>query len=360
MFAGEASASGDVQAGRGPTGSNTATCDQVSVPTIEHQVPMVDGSPIPTSVSGEATVSIYNGGGIVQRTPPAGWSPLRATPAELQYYGFPTKPTEDAAALSAWTAEWSNYRPATPGGPICFDRSLSHDATNTSWGGVVDTEDAQYTEAYTHVHQSSSNAGSCNLNNNIFSTWVGIGGYSVGDLLQNGQDAGTDVPASSKGPTGGVGAWAEVVANSVDYGTEWQPGLISPGDDVSEWTNYQSSPYGPYVVFGWHDLTTGISPAPIDQYTVDGTATGPSISEAYDGATAEFINERLSGSDVRYFYDQNWSDASATRDGITEPAGTWGHTILRLVNGSGQELAGLSPDELTSDSSWTMGWDRCN
>src|SRR5215467_8466566 len=58
-----------------------------------------------------ATRYVYRlpGGLFTQVSPPAGWSPVRATDQELRTYGFPARP-KDAAGRARWNKLFSTWK----------------------------------------------------------------------------------------------------------------------------------------------------------------------------------------------------------------------------------------------------------
>jgi hypothetical protein len=301
---------------------------------------------------GTTYVTTQAGSRYEQRVPPRGWRPLTATDAELAYYRLPARPT-DPAKLRAWTGEWSHYAPMTPV-RMCVDHSHAHSAQADRWSGMITQGRSDFTEAYANVKIADTIA-NCMVSSWVTS-WVGLGGWNSKGLLQNGYDDGP-------GALGDLKAWWEAIdTNGVDAGVIFLSGGLHMlrGDSMNMATTYNAA--AGTVQFGWHDLNTG-------EVVVIGPLTGingKSTRNYYNGATADYIIERVGSYDLRDYQYQLWANASAKiADGTQRYVGNWDHTgiDMREYYEFAQQylyrLSHLHNDAMTTSASWRMDWENC-
>ena len=214
---------------------------------------------------------------------PDGFSPTTATDAQLAEYGFPARPS-DKDALAAWTTKWSRfkYKRSSTDPTIVITPFQAIQATNTSsaWSGYMDLGSgnefnnigANYTQP---TWQSDSVSGSAE------SSWVGLGGWGVNQLIQCGTSIGIN-PNTGNLESGAYGAWYEFLPSDA-YMTFYTPFKINGGDDIDSQLYYTSSSNYPVGFTVW-DFTAG------NYFSVDLPASQG--ASCYNGSTAEFIDER--------------------------------------------------------------------
>ena len=136
--------------------------------------------------------------------PPAGFDPLRASDADLAYYGFPPRPNDYTGDYKSWAEamaasqerivpvlEQTNiyHGPATKG-----PSPAANEAASYNWSGAVHTNSAKsygkssYYYAYSDITVPTAKqaSGACTGGWDYGSGWVGIDGWSSKDVLQDG------------------------------------------------------------------------------------------------------------------------------------------------------------------------------
>ncbi len=205
--------------------------------------------------------------------PPAGFNPLHATPAQLNFYGFPAKPT-DPAALKTWTTAMEHAKTY-----VAPEQTVSniaaHVAYSNIWAGYVVPSSGVYDVQSAWV-QPSYNEG-LDLNPSDPSFWVGMGGWNTENLVQAGADSG----ANNAGGSTQYEFWVEdYSSNPATNGTVWEAKpIVYAGDSLYVDVTYEGSTSSAYL----ENETTG-------QYTPVSFNT-----PNYDGSTADFINEAVGG-----------------------------------------------------------------
>lgn len=160
------------------------------------------GIALPTPAPDSATVALFqdpNGGQVSTPIPPRGWSPQTASAAELDYYGYPSRPS-DAQSLSAWiTAAKAFHGFGSPG--LCEDTtyrnaplptppatsptgSYNTSVSSSNYAGVYNGA-TNISKVYARRVNTGYNSGTC-ASNAEHSAWVGIGGFGGNPLIQNG------------------------------------------------------------------------------------------------------------------------------------------------------------------------------
>lgn len=295
----------------------------------------------------------YDGTKFFQHIPPAAWNPLTASPAELAYYAIPARPSV-SDDLAKWSAEWgpAHYRGISRLDSICSGnpgsaRYLSISGAN--WSGVLDNGVTDYTEAYNGLFEPTT-TDPCPSGVAIFNAWSGLGGYYTSNLLQAGVTVGDP---SAPGSAGGDVAFWEAINTSAPTNPQYLPhNFINPGDDIHFSTRYDLATGT--VLFTWHNYTTGVT------YT-GGSATinGYPAANYYDGRSAEFIDEQVSGAYVRQYPSANWHNAGVTRsNGAGIAAFTMPHTGL-YSDLNGPITQHLNPDSTSGGTDFTNGWRAC-
>jgi hypothetical protein len=249
--------------------------------------------------SAQATEAPMDGGSAVQYQlshgiiakqliPPAGFSPLAASAAQLEAYGFPPRPS-GGPDLTQWQREMSGWRGSAPATPFlavspATTTAFSASQTSGNWGGyMIQSDSQQFTEAEGWFDEPISYHSVCS--NPDESTWAGLGGWVSGDtvLAQNG--TAINVPG-----IGNHQFWWEFYPynNMVPIDL-----YANPGDEIDVSVTYlgdsggQADEYG----FWFYDYGTGQSDA-FDAYisAVD-LNYYPYGAPSY---TAEFVIERPS------------------------------------------------------------------
>ena len=230
-----------------------------------------------------ATVYHYamgTGPGFDYYVPPAGFKPLKASNAELAEMNLPTRPS-GGVRLAAWKSDMGQYK-GTERPVLCESRTpISQPAGkhglfsagsgavashygNDHWSGYVNNA-GSYTEVAAHWTQQSAHACGCSGPTDEV-TWVGIGGWSTDDLLQDGtRNYSNTTPY----------AWFEYLG-AVSVGI-LQRNNTKVGDNIAAAVSYSNGTAN----FGVTDNGT---------YEVNVHLGG--LAGDYDPSTAEFINER--------------------------------------------------------------------
>jgi hypothetical protein len=338
-----------------PTGT-TKTC---AATTGTAKQTAVKPSAISASAAGGHTY-IYNLGQQQLRfaVPPAGFSPLKASAAELAAYGLPPRPTRPAD-LASWTKLMShltklvapdisvsapkpNNLPQRPAVHAGGQAGVSTGTTNI-WSGYVSKQSSStyYNLAFGEWVQPSISATSCSGATHL--TWVGLGGYGSASLIQDGTDQSNQAWYEYLGP-GGTGVSITLLSGSLG---------ITSGDTIAAWTSYSSGS----AYWTVEDVTKG-------------TASSASLSSAssfYDGSSAEFIDERTTfgttPSPLADYAATHWTSASAevTSTGYKNALSSLSNvTQLAMVNpGTGHTLANAL-NEGAFGYTFETAWKNCS
>jgi hypothetical protein len=123
--------------------------------------------------------------------PPAGFRPLTASPAQLDEYGFPSRPS-DPGDLLQWQEEFSNYSGAISPTSFLAQAVLAADQHPEHWAGYYATAPAtsSFTQAATTYIEPSENPNSvCVANAHDAAIWAGLSGSTSsghGAIAQDG------------------------------------------------------------------------------------------------------------------------------------------------------------------------------
>ena len=148
-----------------------------------------------TGVSLEGTFALPGGGHryvwdasgeiITAYVPPPGFDPLTATTSQLAEYAFPARPT-DPQALLAWQTQMSYYKSTSvPSAPVILKNARAL-AYNSHWFGYVTTASSGYhfIEVEGTFIQPSAGSTACSGSEEV--SWVGLGGWTSNNLIQDG------------------------------------------------------------------------------------------------------------------------------------------------------------------------------
>ncbi|MGH3260582.1 MAG: G1 family glutamic endopeptidase, partial [Trebonia sp.] len=236
---------------------------------------------------------------------------MTASNAVLSEMNMPMRPTKDLA-LVAWKKAMSGYKGAkqpelceasapfseSAGKRMQLPRGTGEEAGpvagNDHWSGYVDTQ-GSFTAVGAEWYQTSpfNNGTSAEV------TWVGIGGWNSGKLLQDG----TTTPGSDEYQ---YAFWEYLGGKSVGILSVNQ---VSSGDTIEAQVYYAAASTGT-AKFYVHD--DGIM-------VLNERETG--INQDYDSSTVEYINERperngpylpLTNTGVTYFWDSNGINSSGS------------------------------------------------
>lgn len=280
--------------------------------------------------------------------PAAGFSPLTASDAQLQEYGFPPRP-QNPNELAQWKSDMSHWKRVAaptlstiPG----IDHRLRRFNTSESanWGGYVNTSSSNQWIAV-QGNWTQPTPGSTSCSNADESSWAGLGGWNTGSLIQ----AGTDMNYGNTPvawyeylkPNGGV---AEQPISSI---------TVRPGDSMHVYVSYQTSTG--QTDFYVADNTTGTSKSVL--VTLD--------SNYYDGSSAEWIDERPTVNNslvplLNYGSDP-WTNAQTyNTQGVWEPIGNNSYTSVVMQNNTGNYDFLSEPSSLQTSSSFTDYWLACS
>lgn len=175
-----------------------ATCDVTAHAATEYGVAGLYGGRVYTYHLGGSTEVVY-------RIPPAGFDALRATAAELRYFGMPRRPS-GGRALALWQGLMRNARhflvpPRTlltiPSSDIAPSSAIADNRSDVSspevtlpscpktflsnWAGYVECQTAKsgaLTDVEAFYDEPSEHSPNCS--NSATAPWVGLGGAGVG------------------------------------------------------------------------------------------------------------------------------------------------------------------------------------
>jgi len=186
-------------------------------------------------------------GDTVVPSPPIGFDPLRASDSDLERYGFPPRPAR-AEERSGWTEDMATWQPSPHRGLCVTDRrfgsfvdgpdalvSAVPPGIDVPWSGYVADESVDtYIAAQGDYNQKAFGATACSPAE--MGSWVGIGGYTTGSLIQ----VGTGMFKQS-----GVAkywAWYEYIRPANQNPAVEMPNVdVNPGDNIHLYTVHQRS-----------------------------------------------------------------------------------------------------------------------
>jgi len=126
--------------------------------------------------------------------PPSGFEPTKASTAELELWGFPPRPSNQAG-MGGWRELVAPYK-AAPFRPGCEGTERSNgfyegEVDSSPWSGYVENalgEGNKFRTAVGGFYQPSENSSVCGPEAEV-SSWVGLGGYGAEQFLQTGTEA---------------------------------------------------------------------------------------------------------------------------------------------------------------------------
>jgi Peptidase A4 family len=220
--------------------------------------------------------------------PPAGFDPLTASDAELQLWGFPPRPSNDAG-LEDWRELVGNYKQAAilPG---CRQtekkRGYLGESLNFRWSGYEDVEPSNQSKWHAVIgtfYQPYKHS-ACSSNANVAS-WVGLGGNYTPRFMQTGTEAEAN---------GTYNAWIEIYAKG--YNTSYE----IPSFPI-EGTNY-------IRLYAGYNKSLEIA-----YFYITNDHTGQTVltewhigTQFYDGSSAEWIDEAAGDLPLLNFGEINW------------------------------------------------------
>jgi|HubBroStandDraft_1064217.scaffolds.fasta_scaffold125906_1 hypothetical protein len=149
---------------------------------------------LPTNLSGITTTA----------APPEGFDALRASDADLAYYGFPPRPNDNTGDYKSWAEAMAASQERVV--PVLEKTNIYHGnaakgpsptanvAASYNWSGAVHTDSAKsygkssydFVYSFVTVPTAQQAKGACTGGWDYASAWVGIDGWSNGDVLQDG------------------------------------------------------------------------------------------------------------------------------------------------------------------------------
>lgn len=223
---------------------------------------------------------------IVLPQPPPDFEPLKASDGALERYAFPPRPSADEAErLKSWEAKMAAYTGTAPpvscdGAPpprTGFSDEVHHTGTqgNPIWAGYINSAPAnkyQWNAAEADFFQINGAAHASCKSNAIVSSWVGLGGWNYGSLIQAGTDAFTN---------GTTTVWYEWLAGGFDQSAYFPEMYVYPGDYIGFLVEYSvATETATYVTY---DQNTGIYRSVVM----------PGLPlQFYDGSSGDFVHER--------------------------------------------------------------------
>lgn len=317
----------------------------------------------PTSVSALASGGhsyLYNLGQQQLRfaVPPAGFSPLKASAAQLAAYGLPPRPT-NAADLARWTALMGhvttlvvpdvsisaaqpNSLPKLPTVQPGAKAGVSTGSTNI-WSGYVSKQASStyYNEAFGEWIQPSISATTCTGATHL--SWVGLGGYGTSKLIQDGTNQSNQAWYEYLG-AGGTGVSITLLPASLG---------IHSGDTIAAWTSYSAGT----AYWTVEDVTSGKA----------SSATLTGASSFYDGSSAEFIDERTTfgttPSPLADYSATDWTaaDAEVTSTGYKDALSSLSNvTQLTMVNPNTGHTLATALNEGSNGYTFQTAWKNCS
>lgn len=331
---------------------SSAACPDPS-PLVSVQSMRPNGSRVAAAADGLAKIYTYRtAAGLVQQTmPPVGWSALRATDAEREMYGFPTKPT-DPSQLATWTEAMSitTYLPPAGFCTSTVSSAVSHTATNPYWAGGMTVNGSATTNTYTStaaqwVEPSFVNSGCPGTTaQSGMSIWSGLGGWNSDKLIQ----AGTDNAGLSTLNTSSY--FYELINGSVDTREVYPGGTASlpSGHEAYITVSYNTSSH--YASFMFEDLTARSELLPVSV---------SNASQYYEGTTADFVSEAPAGGPALNgrFYLRKPTSALSYTYAVTNGSGVSHFSSWRIneVNANGT----MQTSSFDGINAWKNTWSRC-
>lgn len=226
------------------------------------------------SVRGQARVVIF-ANGIRQVLPPAGWTPAKATAAELTAYGFEARPA-DAAGKAQWSAKYAKWTPSGIQAPCVSNATAGLKAVSSSnWSGVIDNcATGNCTRASGVWYQPNLSRETCSAPS-THTIWAGLGGVGKEKLIQGGVDH-----------TGH--AWWEVISGGHDtHVTYFSSHTYPVGHRIQADALY--NPATKTALVQVLDVNTGFMEKWSGTTAPDNNARGArfAVSGAWDGTSAE-------------------------------------------------------------------------
>jgi hypothetical protein len=316
--------------------------------------------------SNDATVTVFANDAPV-RNAPLGWSPIRATNAELRFYGIPARPTA-TSPLAAWKQTWSRYSYAPPP-TLCMDTEHKAPIYSYNWAADVDGGRSDYAQISAHYTEPTHTY--CpGTSPSSHAMWVGIGGANgLNRLMQNG--------TSSEGTIDQDHFWFEVIADTHDtwlvkldssYAVNGTQPTVKKNDILDISTSYD--PAAKTVRFSFRNSTTGYfkQVGPMTQVR-DHNGVAFAVAGGYDGQSAEVVDEREENpttkkyDQLRQFTQMHWTSAtvyvaSGAKAGIRDYSNTGEIMALHGSTDPANEMARVTGVGLPTNALNTT-WERC-
>lgn len=330
-------------------------------------LPVLSDQPVasPNGIAGHSYAIDLGNNTVHALVPPFGWSPVTATDAQLDAFGFPARPT-DPAERAAWTSEWKHYV-GTAAPTLCAvaDRFFG---SSPAWAGMelaTTTRNAYFTASGRFTEPTFVAACPHASDHPI---WVGLGGdpdYEA-SLIQTG------VEVDQTGLNDDYG-WYEVIfdVNHIDSDADFPIKIpswaVNAGDDIRAAVQYQTPGQAGNstgkVTTTLFDITTGIA-APPEVLT---EWNGLPIYDYVTGRTAEWVDERgfttsSNTVDGTYFYLRKttaktiWSAAST--NGVSIYGAAHQQTNWIYSDSAAETLENASGVVTTSGGFYDY-WDHC-
>ncbi len=277
------------------------------------------------------TETVYgSNGATAQLTPPVGFNPLTAPPAELRVYGFPPEPpTSNPPARAAWVQMSENVHFPTPGP---FVRGLSNVKFNVNGQNNFAGYTADESPGYFHYAQDlflepTQLSSSCSNPTAVF--WTGIGNSA---LAQNG---------IAMGGVDGLGEYEPWYETNVGYVYPITPTSLYavPNYEYFIQTSYSSGTYY-YYFYNYYS----------------GVGTTRTASGNFGGQTADSILERPT-TYLANFGTMYWDQATATSS--YTPIGDF-PTTQEVMWRPGTTYPMVTTGPLNSGESFYLTQDTCN
>jgi len=294
--------------------------------------------------------------------PPSGFTPLTATPVQLEEYGFPPRPS-GGPALQNWIQAMQAYK-GTPTPTLVVKVFAATDPTNQAQpaaqpppgalpaGSIPSGNWSGWTGVggpTTYVALSGDSsvpvATGAGCSNQRMTDWTGLGGSSMSlPLIQSGIDFNnlvTDawVPFYEVMEANGAGNIHSKIGNPAVH--------LNDGDGVYMYTDYQQS--NSQADFYIEDTTTG---------TVSSLEKTGVSSSYYDGSTADWINEDFLGNNLKQYSPFGWKNMQAllSNGNWKSPGSVENNKYLTVRNGHNVQY----PSALSGGSAFTQYWAACN
>ena len=226
---------------------------------------------------GKNIIFKYNDVTIVSPVQPDDFDPLTASDEQLRTYAIPERPKEESA-LAAWNERFSTYTPVVSETLEVTDKyfSTGSSLSSSNWSGYIANQVSTSNRWVAVQGDFKQPSVSETLTSALMGSWVGIGGYNSGRLVQ----AGTAIEFTNSKKS--YWAWYEFLAPGHQNPAIKFPVKVSPGDAIHIYVSYETA--NNRCSFYVENQTKSTYS---NHYVLNEQPT----NTYYDGTTAEWIDE---------------------------------------------------------------------